>query len=84
MDLGSGGVRALETVKDRDSVVTMTLATKLDQFTTTQTFSVFAGTYNVNGQSPDGHLRDWLAVDKEPPDIYVIGFQVVPKCQCTV
>ena len=62
--------------RDRESVVSWQLSTKLDQYTTSQRFTVFSGSYNVNGRSPDSHLRDWLAIDKEPPDIYVLGFQV--------
>ena len=47
-----------------------------DQFTRIETFSVFVGTWNVNGQTPSESLEQWLADDDEAPDLCVIGFQV--------
>jgi len=61
--------------RDRESVVMYQMATKEEQFTDLQTFSIFVGTWNVNGQSPAEPLSGWLAGDQDPPDIYVIGFQ---------
>lgn len=37
-------------------------------------FRVFCGTWNVNGQSPGVSIREWLAVDPSPPDVYAIGY----------
>ncbi|XP_042060967.1 type I inositol polyphosphate 5-phosphatase 8-like [Salvia splendens] len=39
-------------------------------------YSMFVGTWNVGGKSPDDqpNLKDWLRT-KEPADIYVRGFQ---------
>lgn len=59
----------------RESVVKYQMALKEEQFTHKQTFTVFCGTWNVNGQSPDSQVQAWLAVDEDPPDIYAIGFQ---------
>ena len=61
----------------RESVVKYQMATKEDQFTHLKTFTIFIGTWNVNGQAPPtGPVHEWLACDEEPPDLYAIGFQV--------
>lgn len=74
MDMSTCDATSLS--KDRESLVMMQLCKLEDQFTMSQTFKVFAGSYNVNGQSPPNTmLLDWLAVDQEPPDLYVLGFQ---------
>jgi phosphatidylinositol-bisphosphatase len=51
------------------------MAIKEEQFTEIRHFTIFAATWNVNGQSPNGLLTDWLAPDPDPPDLYAIGFQ---------
>ena len=33
---------------------------------------VFVGTWNVNGQNSES-LAEWLACDKDPPDMYAVG-----------
>ena len=71
MDVATSGV----TARDRDSVVSYHLSTLEDQFCQTEQLRFFIGTYNVNGQSPDKHLKEWLEVDQEPPDLYAVGFQ---------
>jgi phosphatidylinositol-bisphosphatase len=45
------------------------------KFTEIQRFTIYAATWNVNGQSPNGPLTEWLAPDDDPPDVYAIGFQ---------
>jgi phosphatidylinositol-bisphosphatase len=41
-----------------------------------QSFLIFIGTWNINGQLASESLREnWLACDPSPPHIYVIGFQ---------
>ena len=41
----------------RESVVKYQMAQKEDQFTTLTNFTIFCGTWNVNGQSPDSQVR---------------------------
>lgn len=74
MDIATGAAQPI-VGRDRESVVIYQMSTKEDQFTDIQEFKFFVGTWNVNGQSPDGTLEEWLAVDDEAPDLYAIGFQ---------
>lgn len=59
----------------RESLIKRKMADKEQEYTFTKKFTVFCGTWNVNDKSPVIPLKDWLNVDKEPPDIYAIGFQ---------
>ena len=54
------------------SMATLIVATKEEQFTDLKDFT---GTWNVNGQSLDGRVSDWLVEEEEPPDIYAVGFR---------
>ena len=40
------------------------MATKEDQFTDAQDFSFFVGTWNVNGQSPDGEYYNLITFSR--------------------
>ncbi len=53
------------------------MSLKEEQYTSLRTFTVFVGTWNVNGQSPGGErVSRWLADEmEEPPDVYAVGFQ---------
>ncbi|NXC11181.1 I5P2 phosphatase, partial [Orthonyx spaldingii] len=59
----------------RDTIVKSQLVQMEDSYTHIQSYRVFVGTYNVNGQSPTESLQPWLRCDAEPPDIYCVGFQ---------
>ncbi|KAG8227603.1 hypothetical protein J437_LFUL008439 [Ladona fulva] len=59
----------------RETVIRHQMTMKEDDYTYTQVFRVYVGTWNVNGQPPSVNLSDWLAHDQEPPDIYAVGFQ---------
>ena len=60
MDIATGAAQPI-VGRDRESVVMYQMSTKEELFTDVQTFKFFMGTYNVNGQRPDRHLKDWLA-----------------------
>ncbi|CAK9797954.1 Type II inositol 1,4,5-trisphosphate 5-phosphatase [Anthophora plagiata] len=63
-------------VAARESAVRYQMACKEDDYTYSKTFRIFIGTWNVNGQPPNGiELTEWLSYDKTPPDVYAIGFQ---------
>ena len=62
----------------RESVIRYQMSMKEEHFVHLETFTVFVGTWNVNGQAPAGLLTPWLVPDgplEPPPDIYAVGFQ---------
>ncbi|XP_063977656.1 inositol polyphosphate 5-phosphatase OCRL [Diachasmimorpha longicaudata] len=63
-------------VAARESVVRYQMACKEDDYTYTETYRIFVGTWNVNGQPPNNiSIEEWLSSDRVPPDLYAIGFQ---------
>lgn len=62
-------------VQARESLLRYQLTLKISDYTHIQEFSIFVGTWNVNGQAPSIPLSAWLSCDTEPPDVYAIGFQ---------
>ncbi|XP_077297581.1 type II inositol 1,4,5-trisphosphate 5-phosphatase-like [Arctopsyche grandis] len=59
----------------RDSMIKYQMKMKEYDYTYTQSFKIFVGTWNINGQPPTASLKTWLTVDSSPPDIYAVGFQ---------
>ncbi|XP_045610419.1 inositol polyphosphate 5-phosphatase OCRL isoform X2 [Procambarus clarkii] len=59
----------------RESHIRHQMALREDSYTDIHNFTVFAGTWNVNGRSPTVGLAEWLSMDEDPPDVYGIGFQ---------
>ena len=53
IDIATGAAQPI-VGKDRESVVIYQMSTKEEQFTEMQSFNFFVGTWNVNGQSPEG------------------------------
>ncbi|KAJ8938680.1 hypothetical protein NQ318_004480 [Aromia moschata] len=65
------------TAINRESMLKYQLKLKEPEFTEKQEFTIFVGTWNVNGQPPSVSLRPWLCYDESPPDLYAIGFQEI-------
>ncbi len=73
-DIATGGAAPIAA---RESVVKYQMALKEELYTSRRGFTVFVGTWNVNGQSPGAEgVSRWLADEEEkPPDLYAVGFQ---------
>ncbi|XP_052808997.1 inositol polyphosphate 5-phosphatase OCRL-like isoform X2 [Mya arenaria] len=71
---GANMAAGLKPLSAREKLVEHQLKNRQSEFVEIQNFRVFVGTWNVNGQATT-NLDEWLACDKEPPDIYAIGFQ---------
>ncbi|XP_030753201.1 inositol polyphosphate 5-phosphatase OCRL [Sitophilus oryzae] len=62
---------------NRESMLKYQMKLREPEFTQKQEFTIFVGTWNVNGQPPSASLKSWLSVDEKPPDLYAIGFQEI-------
>ncbi|XP_050314272.1 inositol polyphosphate 5-phosphatase OCRL [Anthonomus grandis grandis] len=71
------GMAQGQTAINRESMLKYQLKLREPEFTQKQEFTVFVGTWNVNGQAPSTSLKRWLACDDNPPDVYAIGFQEI-------
>ncbi|XP_022906082.2 type II inositol 1,4,5-trisphosphate 5-phosphatase [Onthophagus taurus] len=65
------------TSASRESMLRFEMESRKSQYTKITERSIFVGTWNVNGQLPPPNLmlKYWLAIEKEPPMLYAIGFQ---------
>jgi hypothetical protein len=60
----------------RESVIRAKMTMLEEEYMDLQSFRIFIGTWNVNGQDASTSLGEyWLACDPSPPDFYAIGFQ---------
>nr|CAI5866899.1 unnamed protein product [Callosobruchus analis] len=66
-----------QTAINRESMLKYQLKLREPEYTQIQEFTIFVGTWNVNGQPPTVSLRSWLSRDEDPPDVYAVGFQEI-------
>lgn len=59
----------------RDGFIKLHMARREEEYTHVKTLKIFVGSWNVNGQYPAEDVTPWLAVDKDPPDVFCLGFQ---------
>ncbi|XP_068180463.1 type II inositol 1,4,5-trisphosphate 5-phosphatase [Antennarius striatus] len=59
----------------RDNLIRCELLKNEHQYIYLEDYSIFLGTYNVNGQTPKESLSPWLSCTPSPPDMYCVGFQ---------
>lgn len=60
----------------RETNIRLQMALLEEHYTELKNFTIFIGSWNVNGQNCTVSLGEhWLAVDETPPDLYAIGFQ---------
>lgn len=71
------GLSQGQTAFNRESLLKYQLKLRESEFTEKQEFTIFVGTWNVNGQAPSTSLRPWLSCDENPPDLYAVGFQEI-------
>lgn len=71
------GMALGQTAINRESMLKYQLKLREPEFTQKQEFTIFVGTWNVNGQPPTVSLRPWLSCDESPPDLYAVGFQEI-------
>eukprot|EP00057_Strongylocentrotus_purpuratus_P016572 XP_011671046.1 PREDICTED: inositol polyphosphate 5-phosphatase OCRL-1 [Strongylocentrotus purpuratus] len=69
--LGYASVKPFKPVGIREEI----LKRREAEYTFPHDFRAFVGTWNVNGKGATEDLRNWLAADPKPPDMYAIGFQ---------
>ncbi|XP_068612634.1 type II inositol 1,4,5-trisphosphate 5-phosphatase [Brachionichthys hirsutus] len=59
----------------RDNLIRCELLKNEHHYIYLEDYSIFLGTYNVNGQTPKESLGPWLSCTLGPPDMYCVGFQ---------
>lgn len=78
LGIPGSGVELVNNLKPttmREHVVRHYMRQREEEFTYKKRYTIFCGTWNVNGQNPPVTLKQWLERVPDPPDIYVIGFQ---------
>jgi len=72
---GSRSSAIFKGMRARENTIKLLMAAREKEFTELFPFTVFSGTWNVNGQAPTESLVPWLQSCSNPPDIVAIGFQ---------